>query len=999
MVADFGHKTIINDKCTYVNCSSSEVHCSSSRVNRSEFSSSVSDAHQSANFHNLKFYYTNADCLLNKLNELSVIIQLHNPDIIAVTEVFPKSVLPTNIHGNEYKIQGYQCYPGSLNNDSRGVVIYVKSTIPSDVCEQLNAHPFKESSWCEIRLNKTEKLLVGVIYKSPSSNIDNHYQLNHLISQAAALSYKEIVILGDFNFPDINWQNWTTAHNETHTSFRFIECLRDCFLQQLILEPTRYRIDQEPSTLDLLLCNSEDKVENLEYGDKLGASDHISITFDYVCQVEIKVQDTIRKNFFKGDYVKVKDFLSKVNWSEMDSMDIDDSWTFFIDKVNFCIENFIPVKKKSRYDNKPKWMDHYCVRKVKKKYQAWKRFTFSRSYEDYAEYCRLRNSATNAIRFAKLSHEKGIAQGAKNSPKPFWAYVKEKTKSKTGIGDIVDKDGKVNTEDSDKADVLNEFFASVFTVEGNSEMPNFRHRVPVDNYLSSVDITAEKLLKYLKGLNVSKSCGPDNCHPKFLNESAECIYLPLFNIFTKSLDSGKVPKDWKDANVTCIFKKGRKTEPGNYRPVSLTSVICKILEKFVREALLLHMTKNDLFTDSQFGFRNHRSTILQLLTVMEDWTEALDNNYQVDSVYLDFAKAFDSVPHCRLIHKLNAYGIKGQLQDWISDFLSNRRQRVCINGSSSSWKDVVSGIPQGSILGPILFIIYINDLPSLTQSVCKLFADDSKVYQAIRKPSDQITLQEDIFKLCNWSNRWLLRFNVQKCKIITFGNSLHSYRYRMFDKNDNISYINVDSTEKDLGVTFSSNLHFDDHISQMVNKANKLIGLIRRTFTFMDKQLFNQLYKALIRPHLDYGDSIYFPITKKNKRIVENVQRRATRLVPELQNMSYEDRLRQLNLPTLNYRRKRGDIIQTFKIIHKIDDISMDKFFSFSTNSVTRGHSLKLRKPRANKSVRNNSFSFRVIDDWNNLPDNIVTLDTVNKFKIAIDRQWMDRRYDLTEIY
>ena len=356
-------------------------------------------------------------------------------------------------------------------------------------------------------------------------------------------------------------------------------------------------------------------------------------------------------------------------------------------------------------------------------------------------------------------------------------------------------------------------FASVFTVEGNEEMPEFEQKVKDDEYINNVDIKAEKVLKQLKTLNSAKSCGPDECHPYFLKEYADKIYLPLTDIFRKTLASGEVPEDWRKANITCIFKKGNKQDPGNYRPVSLTSVICKLLESNIREAIMDHLSSHKLLSDSQFGFRRNRSTVLQLLTVMEDWTEALDNNLQVDTVYLDFRKAFDSVPHKRLVKKLEKYGITGNLLKWLKHFLYERKQRVVINGKSSKWSDVLSGIPQGSILGPLLFIIYINDLPGVVGSVCKLFADDCKLYRNIESEADMMELQEDIERLCKWSRDWLLGFNIKKCKVISFGNIHFEIEYSLTDSENN----SLEDSECDLGILFKKNLKFDEHIDKVVN--------------------------------------------------------------------------------------------------------------------------------------------------------------------------------------
>ena len=255
----------------------------------------------------------------------------------------------------------------------------------------------------------------------------------------------------------------------------------------------------------------------------------------------------------------------------------------------------------------------------------------------------------------------------------------------------------------------------------------------------------------------------------------------------------------------------------------------------------------------------------------------------------------------------------------------------------SGWKPVTSGIPQGSVLGPILFTIFINDMPEAVNSYSKLFADDTKIYKAIESMDDVSTIQDDINKLMRWSRDWQLPFNVNKCKVIHFGKNNPNHTYQM-DGTDLIA----DTSEKDVGVLFDTDFNFRTHIRNMIKKANSRIGMIKRTFSRLDITGFKMLYKSLVRPILEYCSSIWFPLFKSDGDEIEKVQRRATKLVTSIRDLPYPERLKILNLPTLHYRRKRADIIQVYRILNGIDNINPDHFFSMADNETTRGHNFKL---------------------------------------------------------
>jgi hypothetical protein len=296
-----------------------------------------------------------------------------------------------------------------------------------------------------------------------------------------------------------------------------------------------------------------------------------------------------------------------------------------------------------------------------------------------------------------------------------------------------------------------------------------------------------------------------------------------------SLITSELPDDWLTAYVSAIYKNGKRDLGQNYRPISLTCIACKIMESIIRDKIMHHMKSNDLFSHKQYGFINGRSTTLQLLKCMEIWCDILDSGGIVDVVYLDFAKAFDTVPHNRLLGKLYSYGIRDPILSWTRSFLNNRTQLVRIGNSYSDWKPTTSGIPQGSVLGPVLFVLYINDLPDMVQSHTFLFADDTKIFTKIIKDTDQDKLQNDLSSLITWSDRWLLHFNLDKCKVLRLGNKHQTYNYEL----NNVELENVIEM-KDLGITVDAHLKFQTHINNKIRKANTVMGCIRRTFTYLD---------------------------------------------------------------------------------------------------------------------------------------------------------------------
>ena len=323
------------------------------------------------------------------------------------------------------------------------------------------------------------------------------------------------------------------------------------------------------------------------------------------------------------------------------------------------------------------------------------------------------------------------------------------------------------------------------------------------------------------------------------------------------------------------------------------------MEKIIREHVIEHLQVNKLISRQQHGFTKGRSCVTQLLDVTDAWTEILDEGGSIDIIYMDFMKAFDSVPHQRLLAKLSAHGIQGKVLEWIQAFLSERGQRVVVNGTSSQPAPVTSGIPQGSVVGPMLFVMYINDLPDVCTSNVKLFADDTKLFTRSDDEAATTAMQEDLNRLKQWSNDWLLRFHPQKCSVLKLGSKKSGTKYTMKEKGNGEEHeivLEEHVVEKDLGVYVDNALSFKEHVIRSTAKANKVVGIIRRTFDFLTDDLLVRLYKSLVRPLLEYGHSVWQPQHKTLCSDVEDVQRRATKLLASIRDKPYPERLATLRL-------------------------------------------------------------------------------------------------------
>lgn len=404
------------------------------------------------------------------------------------------------------------------------------------------------------------------------------------------------------------------------------------------------------------------------------------------------------------------------------------------------------------------------------------------------------------------------------------------------------------------------------------------------------------------------------------------------------------------------------------------------MESILKDEMVDHLEKNNLLAHYQHGFRKGRSVTTNLLLYMEKVTEMIDLGLPVDVVYFDFSKAFDKVPHEKLVEKLSNAQIGGKIKAWIKQWLSERKQRVVINGSFSSWVMVLSGVPQGSVLGPILFLIFVNDLGEVIACLLLCFADDTKLIGPVGTNEDTKLMQRDINSLYQWTRENGMEFNDKKCAVLHMGR-----KNEMFDYTMGGSDLLSSESEKDLGVLVQRNLKFVQHVRKVAQTCHSIISQVNRSFAIKDVGVMMNIYSTYILPHLDFASPVWNPAHKQEIEILEKVQRRFTRIIPELKGMNYEERLTLLELPSLEERRTMTDLVQCYRFCKGID-FSPDALFKEDSKKVITRSSAKsnFTKEVSKLDLRKNFFTQKTVNQWNKLPLEVQNARSLNLFKTKL---------------
>lgn len=920
----------------------------------------------------------------------------------------------------ELAIDGYKLYRsdrmGRIHTRGRysgGAALYLRQDIAATSEQLLSfSNGVVEAL---VTYSQKENLLIAVVYRQPDtagkyrSGPKEFNQAVEEISETiqAINGTPDIIITGDFNLPGIVWNKdaQPTFINSNPTHKILSEFQNKFFLSQRVDKPTH----SAGNILDLVMTNNKSLIDSIQcnptrFSDhlQLEIATHFKSHFAHANESPRTFSNVFSSlNFFSNDtnWLQLKTELEHYNWtaalSDIDSP--DEQLSHFISKCESICADHVPMRRQaapSRKSKIPRERRVLMRRRTKVAKQLAK-------HQPPSKTCQLKNELVEIELKLQDSHnkqlsaqEKRAVDCIKNNPKYFYSYVKRFSKSKASIGPLLNSLSQFTVENEEMASLFSTQYSSVFSTPKKPPInPAEFFNSSNESDITDFDFTEQDIISAIDEISNNASAGPDGFPAILLKNCKEVLAKPLYTIWRNSLDKGVTPSQVKQSTIVPIHKGNSTAQASNYRPVALTSHLVKIFEKILRKNIIQHLEMNNLLNPSQHGFRAGRSCLSQLIAHYDKILELLDNGANVDVIYLDFAKAFDKLDFTITLEKLKALGINGRVGQWLHSFLTDRVQAVVVNGAKSQPAPVISGVPQGSVIGPLLFLILIGDIDKdIFNSFLSSFADDTRIGRAVSTPADAKLLQDDLNHVFKWAEENNMLFNDKKFEIIRYGNNTNLKESTNYVSNTGTTIQPKDCT-KDLGVIMSNTATFKDHIAKAIETARDLSSWILRSFKTRSKDLMLQLWKTMVIPRLDYCSQLWNPHQSYLINQLEDVQKFFVRNIAGFRHKEYTTALKELRLYSLQRRRERYQIIYLWSIIEGMTpniETSNDILVKVQSDTSSRlGRRISTRPLRNSRfsTLRFNSLPFNGARLFNSLPKSIRNTTECAKitFKVALD--------------
>ena len=824
---------------------------------------------------------------------------------------------------------------------------------------------------------------------------------------------------GDLNLPHAHWNTGQCRSGASTDEKIMVEAIQTLISSQFMTQLIDQATHRKNNTLDLLFSNNSEIIHSIN-SSYSGLSDHYLIEVSVAYKNNRQKPQKIATN--RSNHISFRDlnfFSDKIDWNLLCKKLKSHNWhvdfkgctaenmmTNFCDTVLDICNDFVPLKRlKDKSESKnliPR--DRRILMRTRRRINIQLSKLISEQRRDHLKKKRIEieKSLQKSLQNEADHEEKKALEYIKTNPKYFFAYAKRFSKLTSGIGPLLNSSNTLTSDPKEMAEVLSSQYSSVFSKPtfSNEDPHKLFPEPPTSqkhNPLSLTDIAFNELdiIEAIEELKYNSAAGPDQFPAYLLHQCRHVLATPICMIWRESLNTGRIPPLCKFANIIPIHKGKSKSEAKNYRPVALTSLLIKIFEKVIRKIIVCFMTANKLFNPSQHGFRSSRSCLSQLLAHFDRITRLLEEGAAVDVIYLDFAKAFDKVDIGIILRKLKSLGIGGKLGRWLYAFLLNRKQSVIVNGSQSTSATVISGVPQGSVLGPLIFLVLIGDIDSkVVSSFISSFADDTRTGHPYLSPQDAKLLQDDLNSIYNWAHDNNMKFNSDKFEHMHY--SLTSDQAIPNYQSDTGLDIETKHVIRDLGVEMSDNASFSHHIGLLCDKISSKISWVLRTFRTREQNPMLTLWKQLILGHHDYCSQLWNPTLVGDIQSLEIRQRSFLKQIRGMNNLSYWDQLKYLHLYSLERRRERYIAIYTWKILEGLVPNLSESTSSISISSKwheRRGREcivppVRASAPQRVQSIRRASFGIRGPRLFNSLPKHLRNLRgiSVYQFKAHLDR-------------